>query len=130
MLISLASQVALVIKMVKNPPANAGDIRTWVWPLGREYPLEEEMATHCSILAWEIPRTEEPGGLQSMGLQRVERDWAHTQGRSNTLEDARRDVVCVCVCVCVCPRRGELESPALYDIEIKNSWWLALTPSY
>ena len=38
--------------------------------------------------------------------------------------------VCVCVCVCVCPRRGELESPALYDIEIKNSWWLTLTPSY
>ena len=44
---------------------------TWVQSLGREYPPEEEMATHCSILAWEIPRAEEPGGLQSMGLQRV-----------------------------------------------------------
>ena len=39
--------------------------------LGQEDPLEEEMATHSSILAWEIPRTEEPGGLQSMGSQRV-----------------------------------------------------------
>ena len=44
---------------------------TWVQSLGREDPLEKEMATHCSILAWEISRTEEPGGLQSMGLQRV-----------------------------------------------------------
>ena len=44
----------------------------WVLSLGREDPLEEEMATHFSILAWKIPWTEEPGGLQSMGLQRVE----------------------------------------------------------
>ena len=44
----------------------------WVRSLGREDPLEEGMATHSSILAWRIPRTEEPGGLQSMGLQRVE----------------------------------------------------------
>ena len=49
--------------------------------LGREDPLEEEVAIHSSILAWRIPWTEEPGGLQSMGLQRVRRDWsdlAHT----------------------------------------------------
>ena len=57
--------------MVKNPPANAGDIETWVQSLGGEDPLKEGMATHSSILAWRIPRTEEPGGLQSMGLQRV-----------------------------------------------------------
>ena len=44
---------------------------TIVQPLGQEDLLEEEMATHASILAWEIPQTEEPGGLQSMGLQRV-----------------------------------------------------------
>ena len=44
---------------------------TQVWFLGREDPLEEEMATHSSILAWKIPWTEEPRGLQSMGLQRV-----------------------------------------------------------
>ena len=42
--------------------------------LGREVPLEEELATHSSILAWKIPRTEEPGGLQSMGSQGVEHD--------------------------------------------------------
>ena len=47
----------------------------WVQSLGLEYPLEEEMATYSSILAWRIPWTEEPGGLQSMGPQRVERDW-------------------------------------------------------
>ena len=43
----------------------------WVQFLGQEDPLEKEMATHSSILAWKIPWTEEPGGLQSMGLQRV-----------------------------------------------------------
>ena len=42
--------------------------------LGEDDPLEKEMATHSSILAWEVPRTEEPGGLQSMGLQRVGHD--------------------------------------------------------
>ena len=44
---------------------------TWVPSLGQEDPLEQEMATHSSILAWEISWTEEPGGLQSMGSQRV-----------------------------------------------------------
>ena len=42
---------------------------TWIWFLGQEDPLEKEMATYLSILAWRIPRTEEPGRLQSMGLQ-------------------------------------------------------------
>ena len=58
---------------VKNPPAIQ---ETWVWSLGREDPLEKGMATHSSNLAWRIPWTEEPGGLQSMGLQRVRPDWA------------------------------------------------------
>ena len=49
---------------------------TWVPSLGREDPLEKGMATHSSILAWRSPWTEEPGGLQSMGLQRVGHDWA------------------------------------------------------
>ena len=47
---------------------------TLVPSLGQEDPLEEEMATHSSVLAWKIPWTEEPGGLQSMGLQRVGHD--------------------------------------------------------
>ena len=61
-----ASQVAL---MVKNPPANAGDIRDVVWPLGQEDPLEEGMAAHSSTRAWRIPWTEDPGGLQSIASQ-------------------------------------------------------------
>ena len=44
----------------------------WVWFLDREDPQEKEMAIHSSILAWEIPRTEEPGELQSMGLQELD----------------------------------------------------------
>ena len=47
---------------------------TWVRSLGWEDPLEKEMATHSSILAWELPRTEEPVGLQSMGSQRAGQD--------------------------------------------------------
>ena len=47
---------------------------TWVLSLGWEHPLEQEMATHSSIHAWKIPWTEEPGGLQSMGSQRVRHD--------------------------------------------------------
>ena len=57
--------------MVKNLPAMQ---ETWVRSLGWEDPLEEGMATHSSVLAWEIPWTERPGGLQSMGSPRVEPD--------------------------------------------------------
>ena len=56
---------------VKNLPAMQ---ETWVQSLGQEDPLEKGMATHSSILAWRIPWTEEPGGLQQMGLQRVGHD--------------------------------------------------------
>ena len=57
----------------KNPPAMQN---TWVWFLCWADPLEKGMTTHSSILAWNIPWTEEPGGLQSMGWQRVRQDWA------------------------------------------------------
>ena len=57
-----------VAQMVKNPPAM---LETWIWSLGWEDLLEEGTATHSSILAWRIPWTEEPGGPQSIGLQRV-----------------------------------------------------------
>ena len=60
--------------VVEKPPANAEMMDTWVRSLGREDPLEEEMASHSSVLAWRIPWTGEPGGLQSMGLQRVGHD--------------------------------------------------------
>ena len=60
--------------MVKNPPANAGDIRDTGLILSWEDPLEEGMATHSSVLAWRLPWTEEPGRLQFMGSQRGRQD--------------------------------------------------------
>ena len=65
----------------------------WVWSLGREDPLEEEMAAHSRILAWKIPWTEEPGGPQSMGSQGVghSTEWLSTQ--------VIKGGVCVCVCI-------------------------------
>ena len=60
-----------VAQMVKCLPALR---ETWVQSLGQEDPLEKEMATHSSILAWKIPYMEEPGTLQSMGSQRVRHD--------------------------------------------------------
>ena len=68
--------------MVKNLPAKQ---ETWIRSLGKEDSLGKEMATHSTILAWEIPWTEEPGGLQSIELQRVgqyletEQHWSYVQ---------------------------------------------------
>ena len=59
-----------VVQVLKNPPANAKDIRDMGLIPGSGDPLAEEMAPHSSILAWRIPRTEEPGRLWVMGLQR------------------------------------------------------------
>ena len=63
---------SLVTQMVKNLTAMQ---QIWIRSLGWEDPLKKGMATHSSILAWRIPRTEEPGGLQSLGSQRVRHDW-------------------------------------------------------
>ena len=65
------SGASLVAQRLKCLPAMQ---ETWVQSLGREDPLEKEMATHSSMLAWRIPWTEEPGGLQSTGLQIVGHD--------------------------------------------------------
>ena len=65
-------RASLVAQMVKNLPAMQ---ETQVQPLGQEDPLEKGMAMHSSILAWRIPWTEESGGLQSVGLQRVRHAW-------------------------------------------------------
>ena len=77
MLLELCCYLA-IIKLglglvVKIPPAKQ---EMWVQSLGQEDPLEKEMATLSSILAWEIPWKEEPGELRSMGLQRVGHGWA------------------------------------------------------
>ena len=70
--------------MIKNLPIMQ---ETQVWSLGWEDPLEEEMTNHSSILAWRIPWTEEPGGLQSMELQRVEQDWeTYTHTHTHTVD--------------------------------------------
>ena len=79
---------ALGAQMAKNPPAMR---ETWVRSLCWKDPLEKGSATHSSIVAWRIPWTEEPGRLQSMGLQRVRHDWVtfnhldYQEGRSNTV---------------------------------------------
>ena len=59
--------------VVKNLPANQ---KMKVWSLGKEDPLQKEMATYSSILAWEIPWREEPGGLKSMGLQKSQKGFS------------------------------------------------------
>ena len=74
-------RASLVAQWVKSLPA------VWesrVWSPSWEDPLEKEMATHCSILAWRIPRTEEPGGLQSMGSPRVGHHWVTNTQRRET----------------------------------------------
>ena len=70
-LLPVNNRVSLVAQMVKNLPAM---LETRVQSLGQEDPLEKELATHSSILAWRIPWTEEPGRLQFMGSQRVGHD--------------------------------------------------------
>ena len=71
---TLWTWVFQVVLAVKNPPVSAGDVRCGFNPWVGKIPLEKEMATHSSILARRIPWTEEPGGLQSMGSQRVRHD--------------------------------------------------------
>ena len=70
--------------VAQNPHAMQ---ETWVWSLGKEDLLEKNMATHSSILVWRISWTEEPGGLQSVGLQRVRPDWATNTLTSDKLQD-------------------------------------------
>ena len=78
-MLSLVGKIESVIRLkgflggsvVMNLPAMQATQETWVQSLGREDPLEDGMATHSSILAWRIPWTKQPGGLQSTGFQRV-----------------------------------------------------------
>ena len=73
LMVTWLGQASLVTQMIKNLPARQ---ETWEGSLGREDPLEKEMAAHSSILAWRIPWTEGLGGIQSMGSQRGGHDWA------------------------------------------------------
>ena len=71
--------------VLKNPPTSAADRRDAVGVIPGEDPVEEGMATHSSTLAWRFPWTEEPGGLQSMGLHRLRRDWSKLAGHKHLL---------------------------------------------
>ena len=64
----------LMAQLIKNLPAKRETPEAWVQSLGQEDPLQKGMATHSTILAWRIPWTEEPSGLQSLGSQRVRHD--------------------------------------------------------
>ena len=90
------SRASLVAQTVKNLPAMQDiwvpSLGWWVWSLGWEDPLEEEMATHSSILAWRIPWTEEPGRIQFMASQRFGHDWA-----MNTFSDSGDFMSHVCI---------------------------------
>ena len=79
----------MTISLCSFPGNSDGKASAYMWEtrvrsLGQEDPLEKEMATHSSILAWKIPWTEEPGRLQSMGSQRVGHDWATSLSLSFT----------------------------------------------
>ena len=80
--------------MVKNLPAVW---ETWVGSLSREDPLEKEMATPSSILAGKMPRTEVPGGLQSMGSQRIGHDWATNTRLHKALSRKRSSKIYFCL---------------------------------
>ena len=79
--------VSLVAQMVKNLPAMK---ETWIQSLGWEDPLEEGMATYSSILVWRIQWTEEPGGLQFMGLQSLGHDWAAKDSNTVLFKNPKR----------------------------------------
>ena len=76
-----------VAQMVNKLPTV---LETWIWPLGQDDPLEKGMASHSNILAWRIPWTEEPGGLQSMGSQRVRWDWASNKNFHKKIEKKQK----------------------------------------
>ena len=99
LVIAYSCEASLIAQSVKNLPAVQ---ETWVRFLGWEGPLEKEMATHSSILAWKIPWTEEPGGLQSMGL-RVRHNLATTppplETSQSLLSSLKKDA-CQCILHC------------------------------
>ena len=76
--------------VIKNPPAMQEPQETWVWSLGQEGPLEEGTATYCSILAWRILWTEEPGRLQSLG---VTKSWTQLKRLSSSSSQGNRSSV-------------------------------------
>ena len=86
-----ARGTSLMARLVKNLPVMQ---ENWVWFLDQEDPLEKGMAAYPRILAWEIPRTEEPGGLQSIGSHRVRHDWSNlAQWQKGSVSLIHQDIV-------------------------------------
>ena len=100
-------QYSLVVQAIKNPPAMQ---ETWVQSWGWEDPLEKGMATPSSVPAWRIPWTEEPGGLQSTGSQRLRHNWAteHTKRwlESTHVENTEWNLANFEVYIHLCHRKG------------------------
>ena len=109
MCISIYIWASLMAQRLKHLP---GMRETQVQSLGREDPLEKEMATHSSTLAWRIPWREEPGGLQSTGSQRVGHDWATS---------LTHIYMCVCVCLSVCLSVNNRKTIKIYTKILRNS---------
>ena len=94
-----------------------------VQSLGWEDLLEKKMATHSSILAWKIPRMEEPGRLQSMGSQRVGHDWAISLSRTTLLRVFR--IICLCIVkLCFFAAAAKIESITIRFLW--GAWWAAI----
>ena len=87
-------QAFLMAQRVKNPPAMQETQEPWIRSLGQEDPLEKEMATHCSILAWKIPWTEEPSRLQFMRSWRVGHNWVTKHNNKNKREPSSLPQIC------------------------------------
>ena len=92
--------------------------KTWVQSLGREDPLEKEMATHSSTLAWKIPWIEEAGGLRSMGSQRTIHDWATSLNTDKMLSDGEG-----------IEQSGLVQSIKVFQILTKEQIWCQLCDS-
>ena len=118
-LTSEASQVALV---VKNPPANEGDIRDLSLIPGQEDPLEEGMATHFSTLAWSSPRTEAPGGLQSTELQRVRHNWSDLAYTRTLIPSSN-----TCHYLLVSLHHFWIESIFLFSVSFYKKTWILIS---
>ena len=122
----LRAEASLVAQRLKHLPAMQ---ETRVQSLGREDPLEKEMATHSSILAWRIPWTEKPGRLQSTGSQRVRHDWVTSLhfraeatllcvlcGSSPTVDAGQRSDP-------QCPRSVQAPFCCLHLVVVYHLWW-------
>ena len=113
---------SLLAQTVKNLPPMQD---TWIWSLGWEDPLEKKMAIYSSILVCRIPWTEEPGGLQSIGSERVGHDWAtntassHGQATSlSSLNSVNSSIDWKSSCIC-----SELPVPSNSDFTLIRGLW-------